>query len=56
LDQVNQEIYHHGLQQLLALMLPFELGNADFLRNIFQLAPGFVALRLETEGVALVVA
>jgi hypothetical protein len=37
-------------------MLPFELGDAGFLGNIFQLAPGFVALRLETEGVALVVA
>jgi hypothetical protein len=37
-------------------MLPFELGDASFLGNIFQLAPGFVVLRLETEGVALVVA
>jgi hypothetical protein len=37
-------------------MLPFELGDAGFLGNIFQLAPGFFALRLETEGVALVVA
>jgi hypothetical protein len=37
-------------------MLPFELGNAGFLGNIFQLAPGFVALRLETEGVTLIVA
>jgi hypothetical protein len=37
-------------------MLPFELSDAGFLGNIFQLAPGFVALRLETEGIALVVA
>jgi hypothetical protein len=37
-------------------MLPFELGDAGFLGNLSQLAPGFVALRLETEGVALVVA
>jgi hypothetical protein len=37
-------------------MLPFELGNPGFLGNIFQLAPGFVALRLETEGVTLIVA
>jgi hypothetical protein len=37
-------------------MLPFELGNAGFLGNIFQLVPGFVALRLETEGVTLIVA
>jgi hypothetical protein len=37
-------------------MLPFELGDVGFLGNIFQLAPGFVALRLETEGVTLVVA
>jgi hypothetical protein len=45
-----------GLQQLFALMLPFELSDASFLGNIFQLAPGFVALRLKPEGVALVVA
>jgi hypothetical protein len=37
-------------------MLPFELGDAGFLGNIFQLASGFVALRLEMEGIALVVA
>jgi hypothetical protein len=37
-------------------MLPFELGDAGFLGNLSQLTPGFVALRLETEGVALVVA
>jgi hypothetical protein len=37
-------------------MLPFELVDAGFLGNLSQLAPGFVALRLETEGVALVVA
>jgi hypothetical protein len=46
----------NGLQQLLALMLPFELSDADLLGNIFQLASGFVAFRLEPEGVALVVA
>jgi hypothetical protein len=37
-------------------MLPFELSDAGLLENFFQLAPGFVALRLEPEGVALVVA
>jgi hypothetical protein len=37
-------------------MLPFELGDASFLGNLSQLAPGFVTLRLETEGVALAVA
>jgi hypothetical protein len=36
-------------------MFPFELGDAGFLGNIFQLAPGFVALRLETEGVTFIV-
>jgi hypothetical protein len=36
-------------------MFPFELGDAGFLGNCSQLAPGFVVLRLETEGVALVV-
>jgi hypothetical protein len=37
-------------------MLPFELGDAGFLGNLSQLTPGFVTLRLETEGVALAVA
>jgi hypothetical protein len=37
-------------------MLPFELGDASFLGNLSQPAPGFVTLRLETEGVALAVA
>jgi hypothetical protein len=37
-------------------MLPFELGDAGFLGNIFQLALGFVVLHLETEGVVLVIA
>jgi hypothetical protein len=37
-------------------MLPFELGDAGFFGNLSQLAPGFVTLRLETEGVTLVVA
>jgi hypothetical protein len=37
-------------------MLPFELGDSGLLGNIFQLAPGFVALRLEPEGVVLIVA
>jgi hypothetical protein len=36
-------------------MLPFELSDAGFLRNLSQLAPGFVMLRLETEGVSLAV-
>jgi hypothetical protein len=46
----------NGLQQLLALMLPFELSDVGFLGNIFQLAPGFFKLRLEAESVALAVA
>jgi hypothetical protein len=37
-------------------MLPFELSDASFLGNLYQLAPGFVTLRLEAEGVALAVA
>jgi hypothetical protein len=37
-------------------MLPFELSDADLLGNFSQLAPGFVTLRFEMEGVALVVA
>jgi hypothetical protein len=37
-------------------VLPFKLGNSGLLGNIFQLAPGFIALRLEPEDVALVVA
>jgi hypothetical protein len=37
-------------------MLPFELGDAGLLGNIFQLTPGFVALCLEPEDVTLVVA
>jgi hypothetical protein len=45
----------NGLQQLLALMLPFELGDSSLLGNIFQLTPGFFTLRLEPEGVALIV-
>jgi hypothetical protein len=36
-------------------MLPFELSDARFLGNLSQLALGFVTLRLETEGVALIV-
>jgi hypothetical protein len=34
----------------------FHRGNAGFLGNLSQLAPGFVALCLETEGIVLVVA
>jgi hypothetical protein len=37
-------------------MFPFELGDAGFLGNLSQLASRFVALCLETEGVALVMA
>jgi hypothetical protein len=37
-------------------MLPFELGDFGLLGDVFQLAPGFITLRLEPEGVALVVA
>jgi hypothetical protein len=37
-------------------MLPFELGDASFLGNLSQPTPGFVTLRLETEGVVLAVA
>jgi hypothetical protein len=36
-------------------MLPFELSDVGLPGNIFQLAPSFVALRLEPEGVALIV-
>jgi hypothetical protein len=36
-------------------MFPFELSDADFLGNLSQFALGLVALRLETEGVALIV-
>jgi hypothetical protein len=45
----------NGLQQLFTLILPFELSDAGFLGNFYQLAPGFVTLRLEMEGVALAV-
>jgi hypothetical protein len=37
-------------------MLPFELGDASFLGDLSQHAPGFVTLRLETEGVTLAIA
>jgi hypothetical protein len=37
-------------------MLPFKLGDAGLLGDIFQLAPGFVTLRLELESSALIVA
>jgi hypothetical protein len=37
-------------------MLPFELSDASFLGDLSQLVPGFVTLRLETEGVTLAVA
>jgi hypothetical protein len=45
-----------GLQQLFALVLPFELGDSDLLGDVFQLVLGFIALGLESEGVTLVVA
>jgi hypothetical protein len=37
-------------------MLPFQLGDADLLGDIFQLVPSFVTLRLESESSALIVA
>jgi hypothetical protein len=37
-------------------VLPFELGDSGLLGNIFQLAPGFIALCLKLEGVTLVLA
>jgi hypothetical protein len=37
-------------------VLPFELGDFGLLGNIFQLASGFLKLRLEPESVALTVA
>jgi hypothetical protein len=37
-------------------MLSFELNDASFLGNLSQLAPGFITLRLETEGVVLTLA
>jgi hypothetical protein len=43
----------NGLQQLLALMPPFELGDSSLLGNILQLTLGFFELRLEAEGIAL---
>jgi hypothetical protein len=56
LDQSQSKGYTvNGLQQLFALILPFEFGDAGFLGNFSQLAPGFIMLRLETEGVALAV-
>jgi hypothetical protein len=36
-------------------MLPFKLGDSGLLGNIFQLALGFLELRLEAEGVILAV-
>jgi hypothetical protein len=45
-----------GLQQLLALVLPFKLGDFGLLGDVSQLAPGFIALRLEPAGVAITVA
>jgi hypothetical protein len=44
-----------GLQQLLALVLPFELGDSGLLGDISQLVPGFIALRLEPVGVAITI-
>jgi hypothetical protein len=40
---------------MFTLILPFELSDAGFLGNFFQLALGFIMLRLETKGVALTV-
>jgi hypothetical protein len=54
--EVNQEIYRQWSPTAACAMLPFDLSDAGFLGNIFQLTPGFVALCLEPEGVALVVA
>jgi hypothetical protein len=44
-----------GCQQLFALVLPLEFGDACFLGDFSQLAPGFITLRLEAKGVTLVV-
>jgi hypothetical protein len=43
----------NGLQRLFTLILPFEFSDTGFLGNFSQLVPGFVTLRLETEGVLL---
>jgi hypothetical protein len=45
-----------GLQQLLALVLPFDLGDSILLGDVSLLALGFVALRLEPTGIAVTVA
>jgi hypothetical protein len=37
------------------LVLPLEFGDAGFLGDFSQLAPGFLTLLLEAKGVALVV-
>jgi hypothetical protein len=42
-----------GCQQLFALVLPLEFGDASLLGDIFQLALGHLELRLEAEGVEL---
>jgi hypothetical protein len=34
-------------------VLPFELGDSGLLGDVFQLAPGFIALGHEPEGVAV---
>jgi hypothetical protein len=56
LDKSIKRFTVNGLQQLFTLMLPFELSDAGLLGNIFQLAPGFVTLRLESESGARVIA
>jgi hypothetical protein len=40
-----------GCQQLLALILPLQFGDASLLGDVFQLALGHLELRLEAEGV-----
>jgi hypothetical protein len=42
-----------SLQQLLVLVLPFELGDSGLLGDVSQLAPGFIVLRLEPVGIAI---
>jgi hypothetical protein len=37
-------------------VLPFELGDSGLLGDVSQLAPGFIALRLEPAGTAITVA
>jgi hypothetical protein len=53
--EVNLRDIPSMCQQLFALVLPLVFGDAGFLGDFSQLAPGFVMLLLEAKSVALVV-